>query len=467
MIDERDEKNRGLQDMTHIADHKTIHLVGIGGCSMNGLAQILRNRGYHVQGSDANASPFTERLLELGVPVTIGHSADNLGGADLVIYSAAIKPENVERAAARARGIPELERSVALGQLTEGYRHVIGIAGCHGKTTIASMLAYVCESGTPDATVHIGGFVDILRGGVRIGGHDMFITEACEYVESFLTLRPTVALINNIDDDHLDYYKDIEHITEAFRKFLALLPEDGHFIGCSDDLRVRGLLASHKGAHISYGMADADYTPGPIAYDDGGCPSFDLLYKGESLGRIALSVPGDHNVVNAMAAAIVALHAGAPFPAVAEALHAFRNTRRRFEFFGDRNGVKYYHDYAHHPAEINATLSAAARMPHGKLRCVFQCNSYTRAKTLFTQDMTCFSHADEVLVPDIFPGREKDDGSVHARDMVRAINKGKGNAAYVPTFEEIRAYLDVHAKPGDIVVTLGSGDVYQQTKKLL
>ena len=453
--------------MTHITDHKIIHLIGIGGCSMNGLAQILRDRGYTVQGSDANVSPFTERLKELGVPVTIGHCAENLGNADLVIYSAAIKPTNVERVAAAERGIPELERSVALGQLTEGYKNVVGIAGCHGKTTITSMLAYICESGMLDATVHIGGFVDILQGGVRIGAHDMFITEACEYVESFLTLRPTVALINNIDDDHLDYYKDIEHITEAFRKFLALLPKDGIFIGCADDPRVRRLLVEHRGAHISYGMANADYTPGNIVYDASGAPAFDLLYEGKSLGRIALSVPGEHNIINAIAAAAVALYFGVPFPAIAQALHAFENTRRRFEFFGERNGVRYYHDYAHHPAEINATLSAASRVPHGKLWCVFQCNSYTRAKTLFCKNVSCFAHADETLVPDIYPGRETDDGSVHARDMVAGIQAGGAKAVYLPTFEEIRAYLDAHAQPGDLVVTLGSGDVYKQTQKLL
>ena len=453
--------------MTHITEHKIIHLIGIGGCSMNGLAQILRDRGYTVQGSDANVSPFTERLKELGVPVTIGHCAENLGNADLVIYSAAIKPTNVERVAAAERGIPELERSVALGQLTEGYKNVVGIAGCHGKTTITSMLAYICESGALDATVHIGGFVDILQGGVRIGAHNMFITEACEYVESFLTLQPTVALINNIDDDHLDYYKDIEHITEAFRKFLALLPKDGIFIGCADDPRVRRLLVEHRGAHISYGMANADYTPGNIVYDASGAPAFDLLYEGKSLGRIALSVPGEHNIINAIAAAAVALYFGVPFPAIAQALHAFENTRRRFEFFGERNGVRYYHDYAHHPAEINATLSAASRVPHGKLWCVFQCNSYTRAKTLFCKNVSCFAHADETLVPDIYPGREADDGSVHARDMVAGIQAGGAKAVYLPTFEEIRAYLDAHAQPGDLVVTLGSGDVYKQTQKLL
>ena len=224
--------------MTHIEGHKKIHLIGIGGCSMNGLAQILRARGYQVQGSDSTTSPFTERLGELGIPVAIGQKAENIGDADLVVYSAAIKPDNPERAEARRRGIPELERSVALGQLTEGYKEVVGIAGCHGKTTITSMLAMISEKGGANATVHIGGFVDFLHGGTRIGSHDLFITEACEYVESFLTLRPTVALINNIDNDHLDYYKNMDNIVAAFRRFIGLLPENGVFIGCTDDSRV-------------------------------------------------------------------------------------------------------------------------------------------------------------------------------------------------------------------------------------
>lgn len=453
--------------MAHIEGHKKIHLIGIGGCSMSGLAQILKNRGYAVQGSDRNESPFTRRLGELGIPVTIGHSAENLGDADLVIYSAAIKPDNIEREEAARRGIPEIERSVALGQLTEGYRDVVGIAGCHGKTTITSMLALICESGTPDATVHIGGFVDFLKGGVRIGSHDMFITEACEYVESFLTLRPTVVLINNIDNDHLDYYGDMEHITDAFRRFAALLPADGLFLGCTDDARVKALIDEYPGRKLTYGARAADYTPANIAFDDGGCPSFDLVFRGETLGRITLNVPGEHNITNAIAAAAVALNAGADMAHITEALSHFTNTRRRFEFYGEKNGVRFYHDYAHHPAEVAATLCAAKRVRHDKLWCVFQCNSYTRAKTLFTGDVTCFAAADEVLVPDIYPGREKDDGSVHARDMVRGILNAGTKAVYMPTFEEINAYLEKHARPGDLVVTLGSGDVYIQTKKLL
>lgn len=453
--------------MAHISEHKKIHLIGIGGCSMSGLASILKSRGYYVQGSDRAQSPFTDRLEQLGIKVFIGHDKENLGDCDMVIYSAAIKADNVERAEAMRRGIPEIERSVALGQLTEGYKSVIGIAGCHGKTTITSMLALICEQGGPDATVHIGGFVDFLNGGVRLGAHDMFITEACEYVESFLTLRPTIALINNIDNDHLDYYGDMEHIVAAFKKYVALLPENGLLIGNGDDFRVRMLLDEHNGRKLTYGMQNADYTPANIVYDDNGFPGFDVLFRGEKIMHIQLQIPGEHSVINAIAAAAVAREAGADDMHIASALSSFRNTRRRFEFYGERNGVKVYHDYGHHPSEIEATMKAAQNVKHNKLFCVFQCNSYTRAKTLFLNDVTCFNLADATLVPDIYPGREKDDGSVHAKDMVNAINASGGNAVYLGTFENIREYLDANASSGDIVVTIGSGDVYQQTYKLL
>lgn len=459
-----------MENVAHISEHKRIHLIGIGGCSMNGLAMILRSRGYEVQGSDKAESPFTRRLTEMGVPVMLSQRAENLGDCDLVIYSAAIKSDNIERVAAKERGIPELERSVALGELSEGYKQVVGIAGCHGKTTITSMLARISEKDALNATVHVGGFVDFMQGGTRIGSHELFITEACEYVESFLTLRPTIALINNIDNDHLDYYKDIEHITDAFRRFLALLPTDGLLIGCTDDKRVASLMDEYARTHsrfISYGMKNADYVPSNLSYDGEGAPSFDLLYRGEKLMRIVTHVPGEHIVIDSIAAAVVALALGAHPSKIAEALSEFRNTRRRFEFYGERDGVKFYHDYAHHPAEIRAALDAAHRIRHNKLYCVFQCNSYTRAKTLFTKDVSCFHYADAVLVPDIYPGRETDDGSVHARDMVEAICANGEKALYLSSFEEIRAYLDAHMQEGDLVLTLGSGDVYTQTKKLL
>lgn len=455
------------ESIPHITGHKIIHLSGIGGCSMNGLAQVLAARGYTVRGSDSTTSPFTERLTQLGIPVTIGQTAENVEGADLLIYSAAIKPDNPERARARELGIPELERSQALGQLSEGYKEVVGVAGCHGKTTITSMLALISEHGSLDATVHIGGYTEFLQGGTRIGSHDLFITEACEYVGSFLTLKPTIAVVNNIDNDHLDYYKTIENIEAAFREFIGLLPENGWFIACTDDARVRRLYDQFPGNKISYGMASADYVPQDVKYDSDGCPSFTLTYRGKALGRVVLHVQGTYQIIDSMAAAAVALRLGASFGEIATALSKFRNTRRRFEYYGEKGGVRVYHDYAHHPAEIEATLEGARRMAKRKLWCVFQCNSYSRAKTLFLKDVTCFNFADEVLVPDIFPGREIDDGSVHARDMVKAINACGGHAVYLSTFETISAYLHAHASPGDMVITLGSGDVYKQTKKLL
>lgn len=447
-----------------------VHLIGIGGCSMNGIAQILKSRGYMVTGSDSNRSPFTERLDECGIPVFIGHDPKYIDNCDTVIYSAAIKPDNPERERAFELGIPQIERSEALGMLTRGYKQVVCVSGCHGKTTITSMLALIAEKGGLDATVHVGGMVDFLKSGTRIGSHDLFITEACEYVESFLTLHPTVILINNIDDDHLDYFKDMNHIVDAFRKFIKLMPEDGLLIGCKDDENVRKLIDEYGGRKLTYGL-NRDYLPDyyvdSVSYNDTGCPSFRLIGRGEHIGGISLNVPGEHNMLNALAACTVALAFNTDFDTVGAAMKEYHAVQRRFEYYGERGGVRVFHDYAHHPAEIRAALDAGNRTPHRKLFVVFQCNSYTRAKTLFTRDVDCFKLADEVLVPDIYPGREKDDGSVHARDMVAGINVSSNNAIYIPTFEEINDYLKKNAREGDIVVTLGSGDVYKRTRLFL
>ena len=447
-----------------------VHFIGIGGCSMNGLAQILKANGFEVQGSDRTTSPFTERLGEVGIPVFIGHDPKNVEGCDTVVYSAAIHEDNPERMRAKELGIPEIERSVALGMISEKYKEVIGIAGCHGKTTITSMLALISENGGCNATVHVGGMVDFLHGGIRLGSPDLFITEACEYVESFLTLRPTVVLINNIDNDHLDYFKTFDNIVNAFRKFVALLPENGLFIGCTDDEHVRKLLGEFTGNKLTYGLDTAnspDYYPENIEYDPLGCPEFDVMFSGERLGRIELHVPGRHNMIDALAASVVALSHGDSFETIANALEHFHAVQRRFEYYGERDGVRVFHDYAHHPAEIRAALDAGIRTKHNKMFVVFQCNSYTRAKTLFVENVDCFRGADEVLVPDIYPGREKDDGTVHARDMVAGINRETGNAKYIPTFEQINEYLLENAHEGDIVITLGSGDVYKKTRLFL
>lgn len=448
-----------------------VHFIGIGGCSMNGLAQILMNRGYEVQGSDRNTSPFTDRLTQLGVPVFIGHDAKNVEGCGTVIYSAAIPADNPERVRARELGIPEIERSEALGIISERYSDVIGIAGCHGKTTITSMLALIAEISNSTATVHVGGMVDFLKGGIRLGSGELFITEACEYVESFLTLHPTVVLINNIDNDHLDYFKTFDNIVNAFRKFIKRMPEDGLLIGSSDDEHVRALLDEFELKKLTYGLDMAfspDYYAENIEFSDRGCAAFDVMFRGEKLGRIELNVPGRHNIHNALGVCAVALSHGVSFDDIARALPLFHSVKRRFEYYGERDGVKVFHDYAHHPAEIRAVMDSAVRTAKGgRVIAVFQCNSYTRAKTLFTENVDCFKTAYEVLVPDIYPGREKDDGSVHARDMVDAINRESHNAKYIATFEEINEYLKKNAHEGDLVLTLGSGDVYLQSKQFV
>ena len=446
---------------------KHIHLIGIGGCSMSGIACILKKQGFEVTGSDRGDTQFTPCLDEAGIPWTKGHTGELMEGADLIIYSAAIKPQNPERVLAGERHIPEMERSVALGQISASYGDVIAIAGCHGKTTITSMLSRVTAEAGSDATIHVGGYVDDLRGGVRVGASDLFITEACEYVESFLTLSPTIALISNIDNDHLDYYGCLENIISAFRKFLTKLRPDGVFVGCVEDAHVKDLLREDAHEHVTYGYRDADYVPADVTYDDAGCASFTVIRRGEPLGRVSLTVPGEHNMLNALGVIAVAEKSGIAFDVTARGLHAFQNTRRRFELMGERNGIRVYHDYGHHPNEIRATLRAATRVPHERVICVFQCNSYTRAKTLFCEDVTCFKEADFVLVPDIYPGREVDDGTVHARDMVAGINRESGNAIYLGTFENIRAWIDENGRPGDIVITVGSGDVYQKTRSVL
>lgn len=449
-------------------DCKRIHFVGAGGCSMSGIAQILHGQGHVVTGSDREEGPFTRRLAEMGIPVFIGHRPENVGNANLLVYSAAIREDNPERVHAARAGIPEMERSVALGQLSERFLRTLAIAGCHGKTTITSMLAHINAQTNWDASIHIGGYCDLLGGGVRAGGDSIFITEACEYVSSFLTLSPTIALINNIDDDHLDCYRDIDHIVQTFFRFLALVPPDGLVLGCTDDSRVEKLLQTCERKYRSYGLHSGDYHAKDIGYDENGHPFFTLIKDGEKQGLVKLSVPGTHNVVNALAAFAAAdALGGIHFAQFARAIQNFSNTKRRFELLGERGGLRIYHDYAHHPGEIAATLEGASRLPHGKLFVVFQCNSFTRAKTLFTKNVRCFAHADTVLTTEIYPGRETDTGVVHAWDMVQAINKESGNAIYTPTFADVRAYLDRNASPGDIILTLGSGNVYTQSQCLL
>jgi UDP-N-acetylmuramate--alanine ligase len=297
-----------------------------------------------------------------------------------------------------------------------------------------------------------------------LGGSGLLVTEACEYVESFLELSPTRIIINNIDDDHLDCYRDIEHIETTFLKFIKMLPKEGELYVCADDPRALRVADQSGLDYTAYGLTAADYTAADVRANEFGHVSFDCVIRGKTLGRVALGVVGMHNVQNALAAITILCAIGVEFGEIAKGLSEYKLTKRRFEYYGEKNGVRVFHDYAHHPSEIRACLAAAKMTPHKRVFAVFQCNSYTRAKTLFLEPGDCFCDADEVLVPDIYPGRETDKGEVHARDMVRGIEAEGSNAKYLATFEEIRAYLLENARQGDIVVTLGSGDVNNRSR---
>lgn len=446
---------------------KRIHLIGIGGTSMNALAMMLKNLGYEVTGSDRGESLFTQPLRDMGIPVVIGQQAENVHGAALAVYSAAIRPENPEREEAKRLNIPEMERSVLLGQISGQYETVVGVAGCHGKTTMTSMIAKIAVDAGLDPTVHVGGFADFLGGGTALGKSGLFVTEACEYVDSYLTLHPTIEVISNIDNDHLDYFKTEENIYRSFEKYAALLPGDGLLVAGYDDEKVRRLAAESGRRTITFGLTGGDYTAKDIAAGHDGITRFTVVKNGESVAKVALSMPGEHNVKNALAAFAVCEHLGVSPRAIADSLSDYRLTRRRFEYYGEMQGAKVYHDFAHHPSEIAACLQGARSVCDGKLYAVLQCNSYTRAKTLFTGDMSCMKDADCAIVPDIYPGRETDDGTVHAKDIVRAIEASGVMAVYLPTFEDIRDWLKQNLKPDDMVVTMGSGDVYQKTRIFL
>ncbi len=447
---------------------KRIHFIGIGGCSMSGLAMVLKNLGFEVTGSDMRESAFTERLEKENIPFTIGHFEKNISGAGLIVYSAAIKPENIELKTAAAQNIPVITRAELLGKLSAEYKTVACISGCHGKTTITSMTALILAAAGIDATVHVGGMVDFLGGGVRLGNSDILVTEACEYMESFLKLIPTHIVVHNIDDDHLDYFRDIEHIYSSFQRFVSMLPATGALFCCGDEPLSLRLYNESDVKKYTYGLNGNNYfTAKNIEFDEKGNTSFDFYAEGVLKGRIVLNIPGKHNILNALAAmALTTTVFRADIKSCAAALLKYRLAERRFEFLGERNGVRIIHDYAHHPSEIDACLKAAVTIPHNKLWALFQCNSFTRAKTLKDKYALAFSAADEVIVPDIYPGRDIDKGEIHAKDLVDAISKSS-RSVYIPTFGQIRDYLDMHAQPGDMVITLGSGDVNKQSYKLL
>ncbi len=451
-----------------------VYFIGIGGISMSGLAQILIKEGFKISGSDNKSSEITKALEKLSVRINYGQKAENINSSDpidVVVYTAAVHPDNPEFAAARQAGIPMLTRAELLGQIMKQYELPVAIAGTHGKTTTTSMLSKILLEADTDPTLSIGGIFKDIGGNIRVGHSEYFVTEACEYTNSFLSFFPKISVISNIDADHLDFFKDLEDIRHSFRKFAHLLPDDGALVISGDIERLSEITDGLKCRVITYGSSDTfDYYPTDIAYDDKGNPSFTAhLPEGKEL-PVKLAVPGIHNVYNALAAIAVANLLNIEEEHIVSALSLFGGTSRRFEHKGEIGGVTIIDDYAHHPTEIRATLTAAANYPHNKIWCVFQPHTYTRTKALMDEFASALSLSDHVVLADIYAAREKDNLGISSRTLCDRIRSLGHECNYFPTLEgfgEIEKFLLQNCTKGDLLITMGAGDVVKIGDELL
>ena len=449
-------------DLSSIDSKKPIYFIGIGGISMSALAVILHSDGFCVRGSDFKESDITFSLEKKGIEVLIGHKSENVGEPSLVVYTAAIKEDNPELIKARSLGVPVIERAVLLGAIMKRYKNAIAVSGTHGKTTTTSMVAEVLFAAKLDPTVLVGGMLPSIGGNLYDGGKEYMVTEACEYCGSFLKFCPTVSIILNVEEDHLDYFKDIDDIVNCFSEFVELTPKNGAVIVNFDDEDAVKTVGKTSKKVISFGVINkkADYVAENITYSNEGCGNFDVLCKGEKVMEISLSVPGEHNIKNALSVVAMADFLGIEKEAVKKGLSAFRGTGRRFERKGEKNGVKLIDDYAHHPTEIKATLSSARNLG-GRIFCIFQPHTYTRSFKLKDEFAVSFYDCHEVIFADIYAAREKDTGLISSKDLADAVNEVSKNAKYVGDFVSIKKYVMEKAMPGDVIITMGAGDIYK------
>ncbi len=451
-----------------------VYFMGIGGISMSGLAQILIEEGFKISGSDNKESALTKALEEKGVKIIYGQKAENIASSDkidVVVYTAAVRADNPEFMAAKEAGIPMLTRAELLGQIMKEYELPVAISGTHGKTTTTSMLSKILLQADKDPTLSIGGVFKDIGGNIRVGKSEYFVTEACEYTNSFLSFFPKISVISNIDADHLDFFKDLNDIRRSFRKFAQLLPDDGSLVISGDIENLSEITEGLNCSIITYGSKDSfDYYPTDITYDAQGNPSFTAHIKGKKELPIKLAVPGIHNVYNALAAIAVANILNIEDTHIISALSQFGGTSRRFEYKGEIGGVTIIDDYAHHPTEIAATLTAAQNYPHKKIWCVFQPHTYTRTKALLNEFASALSLADHVVLADIYAAREKDTLGISSRTLRDKIVESGHECHYFPTqenFNEIEKFLLQNCTKGDLLITMGAGDVVKIGDELL
>lgn len=446
-----------------------IHFIGIGGINMSALAEICINKGYNVSGSDMQESYLVDNLRSLGAKITIGQKKENItDDINLVVYTAAISNENEEFLAAKEKNILMINRAAFLGQIMREYKNSIAVSGTHGKTTTTSMLSTIFNYAEKDPTILVGGNLSTIGGNVRIGSSENFITEACEYVDSFLNFNPFISIVLNIEEDHLDYFSGIEEIKASFNKFGKLLPEDGYFIVNGDNENTKDIMYDVGATIIKFGQKDDnDAIISEIRYDEDGFAMFNLNYKGVNLGTFDLSVYGLHNVYNATAAIIASIVSNIEVDVIKKAIKKYNGVGRRFEKKGYFKNTLVVDDYAHHPTEVKATLSAAKTLKKNKLWVVFQPHTYSRTKALLKEFAEAFYSADKVIITDIYAAREKNPGDISSKDLVEKLYHNNVDVTYIPTFEEIENYLRENLEDDDLIITCGAGPIYKVGEALL
>jgi UDP-N-acetylmuramate--alanine ligase len=436
------------------------HLIGIGGVGVSAIAEILQNRGYIVSGSDLKHSTLTDNLEKKGIKIYYSHEASHVEEVDVVVYTTAVGIDNPELARAIQRGIPCITRADMLGIIMHGFKQSIAISGTHGKTTTTSMVAVILSHSDLDPTMLIGGEVKEIGSNAQVGKGDIIVTEACEYKESFLSFKPNISVVLNIEADHLDYFRDLDHIKDSFRTYINDTPEDGILIINGDDSDCIDVANSARCKVLTFGLSESCYYRAvEISFTPEGFPSFSIYRDNEFVMKLTLSVPGRHNIYNTLAALAAASYVGISDEDIGASLSTFRGAVRRFDLLGEIEGVKIIDDYAHHPTEIKATLNAALNVPHDRILCVFQPHTYTRTHELLNDFSEAFTLADLIIITDIYAAREKNTGLIHSKDLVERIRATGQEALYIASFDEIAAYLRSQMKSGDLVFTMGAGNI--------
>lgn len=449
---------------------QTAYFIGIGGISMSGFAELLQAMGFTIKGSDRTESKITRHLERLGIKVLYEQIGENItNDLNFVVYTAAIPEDNPEFQKAKELGLPMMERASMVGQIMKNYSTAIAISGTHGKTSTTSIASHILLEADMDPTISVGGILPAIGGNIRVGKSGNFITEACEYTNSFLKFFPTIGIILNIEAEHLDFFKDLKEIRNSFRKFAELLPENGTLIINADIENYQELTESLPCRVLTYSVDDhtADFSATDITFDDFGRGSFTLLKFGEKTTHYQLRIVGKHNISNTLACLALSSLLGIHAKTVQDGLSKYKGTERRFEYKGEYNGAVIIDDYAHHPTEIKATLSSAKNYPHKTLWVAFQPHTYSRTKNFLNDFAVALSMADKVILADIYAAREKDPGNISSKDLADLITKSGKEAIYLGDFDKIQKYLEKNLVNGDLLITMGAGNIVEVGESLI